>query len=133
MPVKCEACLKVLSDDRITRDGEVAEGSVVDDLKYESIDTVLGRVHEDLEFRSRIGLAANLKHVQTWFRFHGPWMPALPPRAKGEVPKPTLECYVFATEFCEFLSQKAWADEIHLQVCAAHRELVREIVRLNGR
>lgn len=133
MSVKCEACLKVLSDDRVTRDGDVQEGSVVSDPIYESVDTVLGRVHEDLEFRSRIGLALNIKRVRTWFQFHGPWLPALPARALGETPKPTLDCYKFATELCEFLSHKSWADEIHLQACAAHRELVREIVRIGGR
>jgi hypothetical protein len=133
MPVKCEACLKVLSDERVTRDGDVAEGAVVNDALYEGIDGVLGRVHDDLEFRSRLGLALNVKRVRTWFQFHGPWLPALPEKAKGTPPKPTVDCYVFASELCDFLAKKPWADEIHLQACAAHRELLREIVRLNGR
>jgi hypothetical protein len=133
MPVKCDACLKILSDDRVTRDGGTAEGAVVDDAKYEAIDGVLTRVHDDLEFRSRIGLALNVKRVQTWFRFHGPWLPALPPKAQAAPPKPTIDCYAFVSELCDFFAQKSWADEIHLQACAAHRELLREIVRLNGR
>jgi len=133
MSVTCEACLKVLSDDRVTRDGDVKEGSVVDDQHYEGIDNLLGRVHDDLEFRSRLGLALNIKRVRTWFQFHGPWLPALPAGVKGELPKPTVDCYRVAAEFCEFLSQKSWADEIHLQACAAHRELLREIVRIGGR
>lgn len=133
MPVKCDACLKMLSDDRVTRDGDVQESSVVTDPLYESIDTVLGRVHDDLEFRSRLGLALNVKRVRTWFQFHGPWLPALPPRAKAEAPRPTVDCYSFTAELCDFLAQRSWADEIHLQSCAAHRELLREIVRLNGR
>lgn len=133
MPVTCEACLKVLSDERVTRDGGIQESSVVDDRTYESVDGVLGRVYEDLEFRSRLGLALNVKRVRTWFQFHGPWLPAVPDFAKGEAPKPTVDCYKFTSQLCEFLSTKSWADEIHLQACAAHRELLREIVRIGGR
>ena len=133
MPVKCDACLKLLSDDRVTRDGDVKEGSIVNDQQYEAIDGMLGRVHDDLEFRSRLGLALNVKRVRTWFQFHGPWLPALPKGAAGELPKPTVELYKVTAELCEFLSQKSWADEIHLQACAAHRELLREIVRIGGR
>jgi hypothetical protein len=133
MSVKCEACLKVLSDDRVTRDGDVKEGSVVSDQLYESIDNLLGRVHDDLEFRSRLGLALNIKRVRTWFQFHGPWLPAIPATLKGELPKPTVDNYRIASELCDFLAQKNWADEIHLQACAAHRELLREIVRIGGR
>jgi hypothetical protein len=133
MPVTCEACLKILSDERVTRDGDVKESSVVDDRTYEAVDTVLGRVHDDLEFRSRLGLALNVKRVRTWFQFHGPWLPAVPAFAKEEAPKPTVDCYKYASQLCEFLSQKSWADEIHLQSCSAHRELLREIVRIGGR
>lgn len=133
MSVKCEACLKVLSDDRVTRDGDVKEGAIVSDPMYEAIDGMLGRVHDDLEFRSRLGLALNVKRVRTWFQFHGPWLPAVPNSVKGELPKPTVDLYKVGAEFCEFLAQKSWADEIHLQACAAHRELLREIVRIGGR
>lgn len=133
MSVKCEACLKLLSDDRVTRDGDVKEGSVVTDPIYEAVDGVLGRVHDDLEFRSRLGLALNVKRVRTWFQFHGPWLPAIPAAAKAEAPKPTIDCYKLSSEICDFLAQKSWADEIHLQACAAHRELLREIVRIGGR
>jgi hypothetical protein len=134
VPVKCEACLKVLSDERLTRDDAVAEGSVVSDRKYEVIDAILGRVHEDLEFRSRLGLALHVKRVRTWFRFHGPWWPGLPSQLDVEVaPKATLDCYKAAIVLCEYLAQKSWADEIHLQACAAQRELVRELARQNVR
>lgn len=133
MPVKCEACLKVLSDDRLTRDGDVQEGAIVSDQLYEALDAVLGRVHDDLEFRSRYGLALNLKHVRTWFQFHGPWLPALPARAREAAPKATVDCYKLSAELCEFFAQKSWADEIHTQACAAQRELVRELARLGGR
>ena len=129
MPVTCEACLKVLTDERVTREGDTAEGAVVSDAKYEEIDAVLGRVHVDLEFRSRVGLAHNVHRVQTWFRFHGPWLPGLPAKAKGPAPVATKECYAYAAEVCEFFSQKSWADEIHLEACAANRELLRELTR----
>lgn len=133
MPVKCDACLRTLTDDRVTRDGDIKEGAVVTDAKYEEVDAVLGRVHVDLEFRSRLGLAHNVHRVQTWFRFHGPWLPALPPKAMGPAPVATKDCYAYAADLCELFSKKAWADEIHLEACAAHRELLREMVRLGSR
>jgi len=135
MPVKCEACAKVLGDDRVTRDGSVPEGSVVSDTLYEQVDEALGRVHTDLEFRDRQGLAHHIHLIRTWFRFHGPWLPSLPSaitRAKG-APVATRDCYAYCAEVCEHFSQKSWADEIHTTACASHRELLREIVRLGSR
>jgi hypothetical protein len=134
MPVKCEACLKVLGDDRITRDGSVPEGSVVGDNLYEQIDTVLGRVHTDLEFRDRVGLAHHLHMIRTWFRFHGPWLPSIPTTLRrDEAPVATKDCYSYTADLCEYLSQKSWADEIHIAACASHRELLREMVRQGHR
>jgi len=134
MSVKCEACLKVLGDDRVTRDGSVPEGSVVTDALYEQVDTVLGRVHTDLVFRDRPGLAHHLHLIQTWFRFHGPWLASIPARVHaGEAPVATRDCYLYAADLCEHFSQKSWADEIHLAACAAHRELMREVVRIATR
>lgn len=132
MPVKCEACLRTLTDERVTREG-VTEGAVVSDPIYEAVDAVLGRVHVDLEFRSRLGLAHHVHRVQTWFRFHGPWLGEILPKAKGPAPVATKDCYALAAELCEYFSKKPWADEIHLDACAAHRELVREIFRLGSR
>ena len=106
---------------------------MVTDSVYEGVDAVLGRVHTDLNFRSRVGLAHHVHRVQTWFRFHGPWLAEIPAKAKGTPPVATKDCYILAAELCEFFSKKAWADEIHLDACAAHRELVREIVRLGAR
>ena len=133
MPVTCDACLKVLGDDRVTRDGDVSEHSVVDEAKYEEIDAVIGRVHSDLDFRSRIGLAKLLHRVQTWYRFHGPWLPVLPGPAKQPAPQSTKDSYVYVAQLCEFLSQKSWADEIHVEACESHRELLRELVRIGAR
>jgi hypothetical protein len=132
MPLTCDACLKVLVDDRVTRD-EVAEHSVVSPEKYVEIDEVLGRVHADLEFRSRIGLAKLLHRAQTWFRFHGPWLPVLPAPAKAAPPSSTKDSYVYAAQLCEFLSLRSWADEIHVEACESHRELLRELVRIGAR
>ena len=133
MALKCEACLKILTEENPAAHGGMPEGSVVTDEKYAEIDAVLARVHKDLEFRSRIGLAHNLKRVWTWFKFHGPWFPLIPERAKKSPPLSTLEAYQWAGEFCQFLSTKSWADEVHLASCAANREFPREIARLGGR
>ena len=132
MPVTCDACLKVLGDDRVTRE-DVAEHSVINTAKYEEIDLVISRVHADLGFRSRVGLAKVLHRVQTWFRFHGPWLPVLPNPTRSAAPQSTKDCYVYVAQLCEFLSQKSWADEIHIEACESHRELLRELVRIGGR
>jgi hypothetical protein len=133
MPVTCDACLKVLGDDRITRDAQLQEHAVLPEAKYVEIDAVLGRVHEDLKYRSRLGLARHLHRIQTWFRFHGPWLPLLPPVARNAEPKSTRESYAYAAEFCDFLAQKSWADELHVEACEAGRELPREMVRMGAR
>lgn len=133
MPAKCDACLKVLTEEHPARHGEMPEGSVVNDAKYAEIETVLARTHKDLEFRSRYGLAANVKRVLSWFRFHGPWFPAIPPKAQAAPPVSTIDCYVWVGEFCGFLSTKSWADEIHKEACAAYREMPREIARMASR
>jgi hypothetical protein len=132
MPVTCEACLKVMTEEHPTRHGEMPEGHIVSDQKYAEIEGVLDRVHKDLEFRSRHGLAHNLKRIASWFHFHGAWLPALPERANQGAPVSTMDAYLWAGEFCAFLATKSWADEIHLESCAAHREFPREILRLNG-
>jgi hypothetical protein len=133
MAVKCLACLRDLTEENPAAHGGMPEGSVVSDEKYAEIDLILGRVRKDLEFRSRLGLAHNLKRVQSWFKFHGPWFPALPERAKKPAPVPTHEAYLWAGDFCAFLAGKSWADEVHLAACAANREFPREIARLGGR
>lgn len=134
MPVTCEACSRVLGDERVTRDGSVPEGSVVDDALYEAVDATLGRVHTDLDFRERVGLARHIQHIRTWFRFHGPWLPSMPPRiSAAAAPLVTRDCYAYCIELCDFFSKKSWADEIHMPACAAHRELNREMIRLAGR
>ena len=129
---KCQACLRDLSGDLI-RHGEMPEGAVVDDAKFDEIDAIFGTLLKDLDFRSRIGLASLVKRVRSWFHFHGPWFPDLPAKAKEAGPKTTLEHYLWMRDFCEFLAQKSWADEVHRGSCAAHRELVREVVQLNSR
>ena len=133
MPVKCEACLKVLTEENPAAHGGMPEGSVVTDEKYAEIDGVFARVHKDLEFRSRVGMAHNLKRVHHWFKFHGPWFPAIPAVAEKPVPVSTLDAYNWVGEFCAFLSKKSWADEVHLASCAANREFPREIARLGSR
>jgi hypothetical protein len=132
MPLTCDACLKVLGDDRVTRE-QVPEHSAVTPEKYVEIDEVLGRVHADLEYRSRIGLAKHVHRAQTWFRFHGPWLPMLPAPARVAAPSSTKDSYLYAAKLCEFLSQKSWADEIHVEACESHRELLRELVRIGAR
>src|SRR5687768_793625 len=127
MPVKCQACLKELTEENPAAHGGMPEGSVVTDEKYAEIDALLARVLKDLDFRSRHGLGHNLKRVHSWFKFHGPWFPDLPERAKKAPPLSTLDAYLWAGEFCEFLSKKSWADEVHLASCAANREFPREI------
>jgi len=133
MSNRCDACGRTLTEDKPVRHGEMPEGHVVNDEKYEEIDAVIGRLITDLEFRSRHGLAMHVGRVRSWFRFHGAWMPSIPERAKGKAPVATAEVYLYGRDLCEHLALKSWADEIHQDSCASNRELVREIVRLNTR
>jgi hypothetical protein len=132
MPVTCEACLKVMTEEHPTRHGDMPEGHVVSDQKYAEIDQIFARVYKDLEFRSRIGLAHNLKRIWSWFRFHGAWFPDLPECANQAAPVSTADAYLWIGDFCGFLAKKSWADEIHLESCAAHREFPREMKKLSG-
>jgi hypothetical protein len=134
MSVQCEACLRKLTEDKPVRHGEMPEGHVVNDAKYEEIDAAIGQVITDLEFRTRPGLAMHLKRVRSWFRFHGGWIPSLPAKLlENEAPRATVDIYNYVRLLCEHLAEKPWADEIHLNTCAANRELVREVVRLGSR
>ncbi len=132
MPTKCEACLRELTEARpLTAAG--MNGKIVNEVKFNEIEGILMRVHKDLEFRSRVGLAHSVSKVMHWFAFHGEDFPELPALAQAPVPVSTQDAYVWIRDFCDFLAKKAWADEIHLESCAAHREMMREIVRLNSR
>lgn len=133
MSNRCEACGRILTEDKPVRHGEMPEGHIVNDEKYEEIDAAIGRLITDLEFRSRHGLAMHLGRVRSWFRFHGAWMPSLPERALKPAPVATAEVYLYGRDLCEHLANKSWADEIHVDSCASNRELVREVVRLNTR
>ena len=132
MPDQCPGCMRSLTHDLI-RHKDMPEGTVVNDAKFEEIDQVFESVLKDLNFRSRHGLAHHVKRVRSWFHFHGPWLPTLPPCAKAEPPKATLALYVWVRDFCDFLAQKNWADEVHVDACAGHRELIRECVALSTR
>src|SRR5260221_4252874 len=101
MPVKCEACLKVLTEEHPTNHAGMSSAGaapVVTDEKHAEMDGILSRVHKDLEFRSRLGLAHNLKRVLSWFRFHGPNFPVLPERALKPAPVATNDCYAWAKD-----------------------------------
>src|SRR5689334_10126632 len=101
MGLKCDACLREFDEKNPVRHGEMKEGAVVSDEKYGEIDGILSRVHKDLEFRSRVGLAYNLKRVHHWFRFHGPFFPEIPERAKAPAPIQTQDNYKWVSDFCE--------------------------------
>jgi hypothetical protein len=133
MSKRCDACGRILTEEKPVRHGEMPEGHIVDDNKYAEIDATLSRLVTDLEFRSRHGLAANITRVRKWFHFHGAWMPSLPERALKPAPVATADIYLYGRDLCEHLAQKTWADEVHMDACSSNRELVREVVRLNTR
>ena len=133
MGTKCAACLRDLTEPRAVRHAEMAGAAAIDDAKYAEIEGILERVRKDCDFRSRVGLVMHLKRVTSWFRFHGPDFPELPEVAKRSTPQATIDCYKWTHDFCDFLAKKTWADEVHIDSCAAHRELLREIVALGSR